>query len=122
MPYTYIFVGGAIGASLRYLISQLNIALTFPLGTWLVNVIGAFAMAWCSTTALSLLRHHPKLKKGLTTGLIGALTTFSTFQFELVSLFDQGNVFILIIYALTSYVGGIAACLIGLKLGGRKHA
>ncbi|MGJ5711645.1 fluoride efflux transporter CrcB [Staphylococcus auricularis] len=122
MQYVYIFVGGAIGASLRYLISQLNIGLTFPLGTWLVNIIGAFAMAWCSTTALSLLNQRPKLKKGLTTGLIGALTTFSTFQFELIHLFEQDNIPMLFIYAITSYVCGLAACLMGMKLGGRRHA
>ncbi|WP_375794120.1 CrcB family protein, partial [Staphylococcus aureus] len=41
MQYLYIFIGGAIGALLRYLISFLNVSGSFPVGTFVANLIGA---------------------------------------------------------------------------------
>lgn len=42
MQYIYIFIGGALGALLRYAFSTLNDSSGFPLGTFIVNLLGAF--------------------------------------------------------------------------------
>ena len=88
MQYLYIFVGGALGALIRFCLSMLNEGSTIPLGTFVANLLGAFLMGSIGALSLSLFKTHPNIKKGLTTGLLGALTTFSTFQFELVTLFN----------------------------------
>lgn len=119
MQYLYIFIGGALGALLRYALSTLNDSWGFPLGTFLVNILGAFLMGFISTLTIKLFKRYPLFKKAITTGFLGALTTFSTFQFELVQLFDQQNFIILTIYGLTSYILGITFCYLGVKIGGQ---
>lgn len=119
MQYIYIFIGGALGALLRYAFSTLNDSSGFPLGTFLVNLLGAFLMGLFGTLTITLFERYPLVKKAITTGLIGALTTFSTFQFELVQLFDHHNFMMLIIYGVTSYILGIIFCYLGVKIGGQ---
>ncbi|MGN5883755.1 MULTISPECIES: fluoride efflux transporter CrcB [Staphylococcus] len=118
MQYLYVFAGGAIGALLRYLFSFLNSGQGFPIGTFTANLAGAFLMGLISALAIQYFKNHPLVKKGITTGLLGALTTFSTFQFELVKMLAHQQIPLLIIYALSSYVLGIILCYIGTKLGG----
>ena len=109
MQYLYIFVGGAIGAFIRYLLSV----------TFFANIIGAFLMGLLGSLAIQYFRNNPLLKKGITTGLLGALTTFSTFQFELVGLLQQQAYVMLVTYALLSYIIGILVCYIGVRMGAR---
>ena len=42
MQYLYIFVGGALGALIRFCLSMLNEGSTFPLGTFVANLLGLF--------------------------------------------------------------------------------
>lgn len=119
MQYIYIFIGGALGALLRYAFSTLNDNSGFPLGTFLVNLLGAFLMGLIGTLTITLFKRYPLVKKAITTGFLGALTTFSTFQFELVQLFDHHNFMMLIIYGVTSYILGIIFCYLGVKIGGQ---
>ncbi|WP_381410547.1 fluoride efflux transporter CrcB [Staphylococcus epidermidis] len=119
MQYLYIFVGGALGTLIRFCLSMLNEGSTFPLGTFVANLLGAFLMGSIGALSVSLFKTHPNIKKGLTTGLIGALTTFSTFQFELITLFNQHHFILFTVYGVTSYILGILSCYLGVKIGGR---
>ena len=86
--------GGAIGATLRMLINGLatkHFAYTFPLGTLAVNLIGSLFIGMLFAyfhynTSLS-----PHLKTFLVTGLLGALTTYSTFAIESFFLLESGQ-------------------------------
>ena len=119
MQYLYIFVGGAVGALLRYLFSFISVNSTFPTGTFIANILGAFLMGFLGTLTLQYYKNNPLFKKGITTGLLGAMTTFSTFQFELIHLFEQQAYLAVSIYAISSYVLGIILCYIGVRLGVR---
>lgn len=120
MQYVYIFFGGAIGALLRYLLSFINNeSTTLPIGTFIANLVGALLMGFLGTLAVTYFRNNPQLKKGITTGFVGALTTFSTFQYELVSMYNAQSILTLFIYGISSYILGICFCYIGVKIGGK---
>ncbi|PTI39664.1 fluoride efflux transporter CrcB [Staphylococcus succinus] len=119
MQYLYIFIGGMVGALLRYGLSFSNHYIHFPFGTFIANILGAFLMGFLGALTIKYFKNNPLLKKGITTGCLGALTTFSTFQFELIHLLEQQAYLTLLIYALSSYVLGIIVCYIGVKMGAR---
>jgi len=92
---TWLFVaaGGAFGACLRFGIAELMALLLgrhFPYGTLVVNVVGSLIMG----IAYALITHaqvveHP-MKPLLMVGILGALTTFSSFALDTVVLAQQG--------------------------------
>ena len=88
-----VALGGSIGAVFRYLISIFMIQVfgsSFPFGTLLVNVLGSFLMG--VIYALGQMSHiSPELKALIGIGLLGALTTFSTFSNETLLLMQEGD-------------------------------
>jgi len=88
----FVALGGSIGAVLRYLMSIFMIQVfgsSFPFGTLLVNVLGSFLMG--IVYALRQLSHlSPEVKSLVGVGLLGALTTFSTFSNETLLLMQEG--------------------------------
>lgn len=86
--------GAAIGASIRWALSYLlNAKLLLgasPLGTWCANALGA----WLIGLALGWASSHPEwppyARLFVITGLLGGLTTFSTFSAETVALITSG--------------------------------
>ena len=86
-----IGIGGFIGAILRFTISGWVTNLTtssFPFGTLSVNILGSFVIGF-----LFLYFQHinlsPTQKALFITGLLGALTTFSTFSLDTVLLMQE---------------------------------
>ena len=86
-----IGIGGFIGAILRFTLSgwvQKATTSTFPLGTLSVNILGSFIIGF-----LFLYFQHvnlsPTQKALFITGLLGALTTFSTFSLDTVLLMQE---------------------------------
>ena len=75
--------GGAIGALLRYWVSNATYTLTgsaFPYGTLLVNVTGSLVMGFAYIWLLERMLGDSALRAFLLIGLLGAFTTFSTFE------------------------------------------
>lgn len=87
-------VGGFIGASLRYIISGLSIRVfgdLFPYGTLLVNILGGLLIGFIMEASVSLWPVSPNIRIFLTTGILGGLTTFSTFSYETISMLSDGS-------------------------------
>jgi CrcB protein len=85
-------IGGFIGAVLRYGISSFSIkyfGTSFPFGTLIVNVIGCFIIGFILN--YSSFDIQPNIKLLIITGLLGALTTFSTFSYETLTFFDSNQ-------------------------------
>ena len=86
--------GGFIGAALRYIIS-LNAAkifgADFPYGTLIANIIGAIIIGFVMKMSLDTSLITPNTKLFLTTGMMGGLTTFSTFSYETVTMLNSGQ-------------------------------
>jgi CrcB protein len=114
--YTYIAVGGAGGACLRFFLSQLMLqwfGKGFPFGTLLVNVIGSFFLG----LVYSLIEHGQiEIVLWRTTigiGFLGAFTTFSTFSVDTLLLLQQGFWF----KGILNMVLNLASCLCAAWLG-----
>ncbi len=86
-----IGTGGFVGAILRYLVSgwvqKLSPSL-FPVGTLSVNIIGSFIIGFAVLYFENVVAPHQKAL--VITGLLGALTTFSTFSLETVTMLQSG--------------------------------
>lgn len=86
--------GGFIGAAIRYLIS-INatkvFGVDFPYGTLIANVLGAIIIGFVMRLSLDTTMVSPNTKLFLTTGIMGGLTTFSTFSYETVSMLNAGE-------------------------------
>ena len=107
-----VAMGGAVGAVLRYLIGllPLNPQNGFPLKTFCINVIGAFAIGLVA--ALSARASlNPRVTLFLKVGICGGFTTFSTFSLETVSLLEEGKFVVAVLYIVLSVVFGILALL-----------
>jgi CrcB protein len=89
MTLLMVAIGAAIGAPMRYLIDravQARHDTVFPWGTFTANVAGSFLLGVLATASL----HTPGPLYALAgTGLCGALTTYSTFGYETLRLFQQ---------------------------------
>lgn len=85
-PAHLVGTGGAIGAILRHLVSQRVDVDAFPLGTITVNVVGTFVLALATFAG-----GGPDLLLFVGTGACGSFTTFSTFSFETVRLWETGE-------------------------------
>jgi CrcB protein len=100
-----VFLGGGSGASCRYAVGHFigsRYGGEFPLGTFLINVSGCFA--------LGLLAIPIAL---LATGFLGGYTTFSTYALEGVLLFEDGSRRL----ALMSLLGSVAAGMLAAAAG-----
>ncbi len=95
MIWVAVAVGGGLGALLRFGISRWAahaIGTGFPWGTLFVNALGAFLIgflfAWFSQRLLGI---GPAARALVLTGVLGALTTFSTFSLETLELLQGGE-------------------------------
>ena len=114
-----IFLGGGCGALSRYLIiDQINkiSSNSFPYGTTLVNVLGAFLIGIIYYLFISKIIINEQLKVFITIGFLGGFTTFSSFNLDFFKLIESGSIFLAIIYALASFLVTIVAFYIGYSL------
>lgn len=84
-----------MGALLRFYISDAVARASGDdyrfLGTMAVNLIGCFAIGVLATLAARSTHLSPVIQKCLITGLLGSLTTFSTFALESLNLIQDGR-------------------------------
>src|SRR5712691_4389539 len=88
-----ITLGGAIGTALRYFASLLAarwFGAEFPYGTLIVNLSGAFIIGLVQQLGTEALVIPDNARLFLTTGMMGGLTTYSTFSYETVRLMENG--------------------------------
>lgn len=86
--------GGAIGATLRLLINGMvnkHIVHTLPFGTLAVNLLGSLIIGMLFAYFHQNTTFSPHVKTFLVTGILGALTTYSTFAIESLFLIEAGK-------------------------------
>jgi CrcB protein len=117
--YLAIGIGGFIGAILRaYINGLVNGAVKhdIPFGTLTVNLIGSFTLGILIGLIQFNLIQNPYLKSMLTTGMMGALTTFSTFAIESFFLIKNGLLIESLVYISLNVIGTIILAASGYKL------
>ena len=119
MIYLYVALGGAFGAMARYGLGAIIITMLgtgFPYATLFVNVLGSFLMGALIETFALVSNPSAIVQIFLTTGVLGAFTTFSTFSLDFISLYERGEIMSAFIYLTCSVVLSIAALFVGLSL------
>ena len=106
----YVFIGGGLGALSRYALTHVaKVGLGMGLfGTLTANLVGAFVMGGLMAWAGGSDKLTPEVQLGLTTGLLGGLTTFSTFSFETLSFLRNGELATAALYGCLLYTSDAA--------------
>ena len=119
MQIAAIAVFGAAGAVARYTVSgwaYRALGEEFPYGTLAVNLIGCFLLGAIVHVNQTTELIPFELRKGLTIGLLGAFTTFSTFGYETLQRLQTGQLWIGLLNIAANVVLGLLAVWIGVTI------
>lgn len=121
MIKTLVFValGGAVGASCRYVAGVLATHLgsgTFPWGTFTVNVTGSFLLGTLAAIMTFSWSPSPELRAFLVVGLLGGFTTFSAFSLDVALLIEKDRLALAAMYLCGTVLLSVAGLFAGLKL------
>lgn len=108
--------GGFLGAISRYIISiytSKQFLFKIPLGTLIVNVLGGFLIGFIMELTIKNNFISPQLKLFLTTGIMGGLTTFSTFSYVTIVLIKEGNILLAILNILLNLILSLLGVVLG---------
>ena len=114
--FLWIAVGAALGANARYLVSLWaadRFGVSFPYGTFLVNMTGSLLLGFFLALSVDHFLTSPQSRWLLATGFLGSYTTFSTYMVESVNLVRDGS----ISYALLNMIGEVVIGLVFALLG-----
>lgn len=112
-----VALGGAIGASLRYLsnVSAMRIfGPGFPYGTIFVNILGSFVMGVLVVVLSKKGGNH--LAPFLMTGILGGFTTFSAFSLDSFTLWERGDITTALAYVAGTLILSLGALAAGIYL------
>ena len=113
-----VAVGGAVGATARHLVTVASqtVGGFFPFATLLVNTIGCFAIGLLAADVLKGVAISDTSRLFLQTGLLGSLTTFSTFSLDSLQLWQAGQIRLAILNVGLNVVLSLAAVVAGFSL------
>jgi fluoride exporter len=108
-----VFAGGCAGTLARAGVVELWTpgAGRWPWAVFVVNVVGAFVLGWIATGR----GPSSRARAVVGTGFCGALTTFSTFQLEVLQMLDAGRVGLAVLYVGGSVAAGLGAVALGTR-------
>ncbi|WP_179380645.1 fluoride efflux transporter CrcB [Jannaschia marina] len=109
-----VALGGALGASLRFLVGTALLREGFPVAILTVNVLGSFLMGLA--VVLTLRADLPHWQPFLLTGVLGGFTTFSAFSLETLDLIQRNEPVQAILYVSLSVGLSLLAIAAGLAL------
>jgi CrcB protein len=114
-----ISVAAIVGANLRYLLSRLaamELGSVFPYGTLFINIVGSFIVGffviWTTERALV----DPRWRLLVVVGFCGSFTTFSSYAFETMAYFEQGQWGLMLANVLTNNVLCLGGALAGMAV------
>ena len=108
-----VFIGGGIGAVLRY--SFTSYLFNSPLATFSANMLGCFLIGFSMPYLLSK-TDSMWWRMFFVTGFLGGLTTFSTFTYETLLLFEKNSMPIAALNIAANLIGGLLLALLGIYI------
>lgn len=120
--FFWICLAGAVGTGVRHGVNvwaAQRFGLAFPYGTLIVNVGGCFLIAVIMHVALHAAAFPPTLRLALTTGFLGGLTTYSSFNYETTAFVQAGAPRLALLNFGLTAIGCFAAGLLGWVLAQR---
>ena len=114
MHWLAVAVGGALGSMARYALSTWIFQVSshkFPYATITVNVLGSFVMGVLFVVIIEKAALPSEMRSLLMIGFIGAFTTFSTFSLDALGLWQNGHLFMALMYTLATVI----LCLIAIS-------
>ncbi len=121
----WIGLGGAAGTLARYGLStwcQQRFGAGFPYGTLAVNVIGSFLLGVIMQVAATTELLSPTLRLGLGAGVMGGFTTYSSFNYETLKLFEGRAWMTGVVNVVVTVVGCLLAGVLGMAFARRLIA
>jgi fluoride exporter len=112
----FVAAGGAVGSSLRYLLSSgiyTWYGRAFPWGTLAVNVLGSFAIGLLSILLVDKFNVAQEWRLAIVVGVLGGFTTFSAFSWDTLDLMQQG----LTVKAMVNVLANVLLCIVAAWLG-----
>jgi CrcB protein len=109
-----------VGANLRYLLSRIAARLlgpVFPYGTLFINIVGSFIVGFFIVWTTERVLIDPRWRLLVVIGFCGSFTTFSSFAFETMAYFEQGQWGLMVVNILSNNLLCLGAALAGMSLG-----
>ena len=107
MHWFAVAIGGALGSMARYALSAWIFDVSshkFPYATLTVNVIGSFVMGILFVIIVEKAALPGEMRSLLMIGFLGAFTTFSAFSLDALGLWQNGHIFLSLVYMLATVV------------------
>ena len=111
----YIASGGAVGALLRFFFTYFIKFFypNLPIGTFFVNVLGSLLIGVLIGISENKIGSGNFIKYFMIIGILGSFTTFSSFSFEIIELYNNKRILISLIYIISSIFFCICSSYIG---------
>jgi len=112
-------LGGALGSGFRLVITTFVVSrfgAGFPYATMGINIAGCFLIGFIAELSRLRTGFNPDLRLFLMAGILGGFTTFSSFSYDVVTLFARNEYFSTMVYGLGSVAVGITAAFAGMSL------
>ena len=120
--YLIVGIGGFIGAIARFWLGAYvgdRMGTRFPYSTFIINCTGSFLVGFIITVLAERTHWSPNWRYLIPIGFIGAYSTFSTYEWETLSIMRSGAFAIAALYAIGSLILGLAATWAGSALAQR---
>jgi fluoride exporter len=117
--YLWIAAGGALGSIARYWVGSTisgRVGTRFPWGTFLVNITACIIIGFTITWLGRHIELSPAWRYLVPIGFVGAYSTFSTYEWEMFTAMQAGEVAMAALYAVSSVALGLMAVWMGAKL------
>ncbi len=115
-----ISIAAIVGANLRYLLSRIaarQFGPVFPYGTLFINVVGSFIVGFFVIWTTERVLIDPRWRLLVVIGFCGSFTTFSSYAFETMAYFEQGQWGLMAVNILSNNLLGLGAAVAGMALG-----
>jgi CrcB protein len=121
--YLVVLAGAGLGGLARYVAGawiMMKYGGRFPLGTFVINITGAFFIGVLMTLLTERFHPHPNWRLFLVVGILGGYTTFSSFEYETYQAVRDGARWLGLLYLVGSVAMGYVGVWLGTLLAGGR--